>query len=132
MTDTDLITADDASTSTAGDGGSLATMVLPELRALANQVGVKGTSGMRKNELIAAIRENQNGGTPAAAVNGGAESTGESTDRSTDSGREPAESQQNRGENRDQNRDRNRGQEQGSDRGGQDRGPDRDDDGDGR
>jgi transcription termination factor Rho len=32
-------------------------MVLPELRALANEVGVKGTSGMRKNELIAAIRE---------------------------------------------------------------------------
>ena len=38
-------------------GGSLATMVLPELRALASQVGVKGTSGMRKGELIAAIRE---------------------------------------------------------------------------
>ena len=37
--------------------GALATMVLPELRALANEVGVKGTSGMRKNELIAAIRE---------------------------------------------------------------------------
>jgi transcription termination factor Rho len=32
-------------------------MVLPELRALANQAGVKGTSGMRKNELIAAIQE---------------------------------------------------------------------------
>jgi transcription termination factor Rho len=37
--------------------GALATMVLPELRALANRAGVKGTSGMRKNELIAAIRE---------------------------------------------------------------------------
>jgi transcription termination factor Rho len=32
-------------------------MVLPELRALANKAGVKGTSGMRKNELIAAIQE---------------------------------------------------------------------------
>ncbi|MGA8250846.1 MAG: Rho termination factor N-terminal domain-containing protein, partial [Mycobacterium sp.] len=29
--------------------GSLSTMVLPELRALANRAGVKGTSGMRKN-----------------------------------------------------------------------------------
>ena len=38
---------------------SLTTMVLPELRALAGEVGVKGTSGMRKNELIAAIQERQ-------------------------------------------------------------------------
>ncbi|WP_099251285.1 transcription termination factor Rho [Mycobacterium sp. shizuoka-1] len=37
-------------------------MVLPELRALANKVGVKGTSGMRKSDLIAAIKEHQNGG----------------------------------------------------------------------
>ncbi|TDK87289.1 transcription termination factor Rho [Mycobacterium paragordonae] len=36
---------------------SLATMVLPELRALANKAGVKGTSGMRKSELIAAIQQ---------------------------------------------------------------------------
>ncbi|MEB3981126.1 transcription termination factor Rho [Mycobacterium sp. 663a-19] len=77
MTDTDLFTA---SESTDGDRpsdpvntdkpdakspdaksdvsvGSLSTMVLPELRALANRAGVKGTSGMRKNELIAAIQE---------------------------------------------------------------------------
>ena len=32
-------------------------MVLPELRALAKQIGVEGASGMRKGELIAAIRE---------------------------------------------------------------------------
>ncbi|OBK12602.1 transcription termination factor Rho [Mycobacterium asiaticum] len=87
MTDTDLITAGEstdngnpsgavtASTSDVSDDvsggvsndvskaktnaptGSLTTMVLPELRALATQAGVKGTSGMRKNELIAAIRE---------------------------------------------------------------------------
>jgi transcription termination factor Rho len=71
VTDTDLFTAGE---STDGDQlsspvttdtpdvkntpvGSLSTMVLPELRALANQAGVKGTSGMRKNELIAAIKE---------------------------------------------------------------------------
>ena len=36
-------------------------MVLPELRALANEVGVKGASGMRKGELIAAIREHRGG-----------------------------------------------------------------------
>jgi len=53
-------------TDRAGDG-SLATKVLPELRALATQAGVKGTSGMRKGELIAAIQGSRSGG------NGGAE-----------------------------------------------------------
>jgi transcription termination factor Rho len=58
----------------APSGNSLSTMVLPELRALANRVGLKGASGMRKNELIAAIQEReeqsngriQNGGTVTA------------------------------------------------------------------
>jgi len=72
VTDTDLITAgestdgnqlsnsvntDNPDVKTNAPAGSLSTMVLPELRALANQAGVKGTSGMRKNELIAAIQE---------------------------------------------------------------------------
>jgi transcription termination factor Rho len=73
VTDTDLFTAGE---STDGDqlskpvttdtpdvknvsAGSLSTMVLPELRALATQSGVKGTSGMRKSELIAAIKESR-------------------------------------------------------------------------
>ena len=74
MTDTDLFTASEStdgnqpSNSVTTDApdvksnvpvGSLSTMVLPELRALANQAGVKGTSGMRKNELIAAIQESR-------------------------------------------------------------------------
>ena len=70
MTDTDLIAADNvaaspespAKESKSSSGGSLATMVLPELRALASQAGVKGTSGMRKGELIAAITEVRSGG----------------------------------------------------------------------
>ena len=72
VTDTDLFTAGESTdsnpvpnavtTDTPGvkhkaPTGALSTMVLPELRALANQVGVKGTSGMRKSELIAAIKE---------------------------------------------------------------------------
>lgn len=75
MTDTDLITAADSgsapaeamsSTSAApsagagrGRSGSLTSMLLPDLRALASEVGVKGTSGMRKSDLIAAIREHR-------------------------------------------------------------------------
>ncbi|MEO6794749.1 MAG: transcription termination factor Rho [Mycobacterium sp.] len=49
--------APDTGGATARTGGSLSAMVLPELRAMANRVGVKGASGMRKSELIAAIRE---------------------------------------------------------------------------
>jgi transcription termination factor Rho len=46
-------------------------MVLPELRALAKQIGVDGASGMRKSELVAAIREHRgeaNGAPPRAAA----------------------------------------------------------------
>ena len=58
-----------ADVTTDASKGSLSTMVLPELRALANSVGVKGASGMRKSELIAAIRESrgESVNTPAAA-----------------------------------------------------------------
>jgi transcription termination factor Rho len=91
VTDTDLVTAGDSTendklsnpvtpdTSSENDAhsnasdGSLTTMVLPELRALANRSGVKGTSGMRKSELIAAIRETRQGGrSNGASANGGA------------------------------------------------------------
>jgi transcription termination factor Rho len=91
VTDTDLVTAGDSTendklsnpvtpdTSSENDAhssasdGSLATMVLPELRALANRSGVKGTSGMRKSELIAAIRETRQGGhANGASPKGGA------------------------------------------------------------
>ena len=91
MTETDLVTAGDSTDNdklsnpvtpdTSSDSGanqnhasdgSLATMVLPELRALANKAGVKGTSGMRKNELIAAIRESRQGHANGTPSNGGA------------------------------------------------------------
>jgi transcription termination factor Rho len=96
VTETDLVTADDSTenhklsnsvttdssadhdasgsateANTSGSDGSLSTMVLPELRALANRAGVKGTSGMRKNELIAAIRESREGHANGAPANGG-------------------------------------------------------------
>ena len=107
MTETDLVTAGDSTendklsntvtpdtsagpdasgsateANTSASDGSLSTMVLPELRALANRAGVKGTSGMRKNELIAAIRESRKGHANGAPANGGA--GGESHNHATD------------------------------------------------
>ncbi|MEE3753406.1 transcription termination factor Rho [Mycobacterium intracellulare] len=121
MTDTDLFTAgentdanqlsnavtttDTPDAKTNAPAGALSTMVLPELRALANQVGVKGTSGMRKNELIAAIKEvrGQANGAPANGTKS-AEDSGKSDikvndakDNKDDSGAEapPAKESQN-------------------------------------
>ncbi|WP_428341533.1 transcription termination factor Rho [Mycobacterium sp.] len=72
--------------------GSLTTMVLPELRALANRSGVKGTSGMRKSELIAAIRETRQGGhSIGVSTNGGAADDSENHDtKPADNHTEPA------------------------------------------
>jgi transcription termination factor Rho len=72
QSDTVTTNNQDAPTTPSVDkgAGSLSTMVLPELRALANRAGVKGTSGMRKNELIAAIQETRgpsNGASTAKA-----------------------------------------------------------------
>ncbi len=100
MTDTDLftagentdanqlsnaVTADTPDAKRNASAGALSTMVLPELRALANQVGVKGTSGMRKNELIAAIKEarGQANGAPANGAKS-AEGSGKSDTKDTD------------------------------------------------
>lgn len=74
VTDTDLITAP-ASADTTTEAAApktrarsartgLSGMVLSELRALAGELGIKGTSGMRKGDLIAAIKERQSGGSP--------------------------------------------------------------------
>ena len=173
MTETDLITAQDrtpqsettaavtsdSSTSSAGSdssaGSSLATMVLPELRALANSVGVKGTSGMRKNDLISAIRETQNGsgGGPSTttgtttttdeAPRATVESTGApraDTDAAAPAANRDESKANNRNDNRaDNNRNDNRADNnradnrESNDSGGETGGPNnRDDDGDGR
>jgi transcription termination factor Rho len=45
----------------------LTGMVLAELRELAGQLGITGTTGMRKGDLIAAIKERQSGGSSKSA-----------------------------------------------------------------
>ena len=149
MTDTDIITAEDsapdkpsqAPVNQPAESGSLATMVLPELRAMASRAGVKGASGMRKSDLIAAIRDSQNGGGPRGGADTAAEAPAAERRRDErpprDGGeaktepREPREDrpareggdggsggQQNQNSNRDSNRDSNRGDDDGDGRGG--------------
>jgi len=54
----------DTTTAPADNGGALSAMKLPQLQALASELGVSGTAKMRKSDLVEAI---QNGGAPIAA-----------------------------------------------------------------
>ena len=60
----------ESTTAQAPDRGDhLNSMLLPELKQLAQQLGVAGSSAMRKQELIAAISERQQqGGAPRRAT----------------------------------------------------------------
>ncbi|MBJ7400874.1 MAG: transcription termination factor Rho [Mycolicibacterium sp.] len=118
-------------------------MVLPELRALANSVGVKATSGMRKNELISAIRETQNGGATQSSAGGRGQATapddapradaaasrpesGGDDNRRPERNERRGDGTERRADNRSDNRD-------SADQGGESSGQqNRDDDGDGR
>jgi transcription termination factor Rho len=46
--------------------GNLSTMLLPELRKVAHDMGLAGTSSMKKSDLVAAISSAQSGGAPVA------------------------------------------------------------------
>lgn len=98
-------TAPTADVASGNRAGSLSTMVLPELRALAKQIGVEGASGMRKSDLVAAIRERRgesNGTTAKAADTAPAEPAAETAtapETTTESG-EQTEQQRPRRERR--------------------------------
>jgi transcription termination factor Rho len=67
VTDTISI-APDADTNTGGGrpNGNLSAMLLPELKKVAHDMGLAGTSSMKKSDLVAAISAAQSGGAPAA------------------------------------------------------------------
>ncbi|WP_432547516.1 transcription termination factor Rho [Kineococcus sp. SYSU DK004] len=74
MTDTTDIAATAATDGTTGADagaprrtGSLSALRLPQLQALAAELGISGTGRMRKVDLLAAIREHQSGVPQAAA-----------------------------------------------------------------
>lgn len=59
---TDTIDAASGAGGAAGRAAALSALRLPELQALAAELGVKGTSGMRKSDLVEAIKERRAGG----------------------------------------------------------------------
>ncbi|MHB1490233.1 MAG: Rho termination factor N-terminal domain-containing protein, partial [Cellulomonas sp.] len=68
MTDT----VESTTRSDQGSGGSargaISAMRLPELQSLAAELGVTGTSKMRKSDLLDAIKERRGGAAPSARV----------------------------------------------------------------
>ncbi|MFI2753535.1 transcription termination factor Rho [Cellulomonas sp. P22] len=64
----------EAAVSNSSDGpsksGAISALRLPELQALAAQLGVTGTSKMRKSDLVDAIKAKRGGGRPSAAAAG--------------------------------------------------------------
>ncbi|MCO1658139.1 transcription termination factor Rho [Pseudonocardia humida] len=68
MSETDLVSSETAAAPAPRKRGGLTGMVLAELRQLAAELNIPGTAGMRKGDLIAAIRTSQAGGDSAAAA----------------------------------------------------------------
>ena len=96
--------ADAASRAPKKRAGGLSGMLLPELKQMAGGLGIKGAGGMRKSQLVEAIRAAQAGGTAQAGAQKGpagdapTESRGD-TRRRGDQGRKapqdkPSEDQQ--------------------------------------
>jgi len=71
VTDTsEIAPAESAAPSGRSRSGSLSSLRLPELQAVAVQLGISGTARMRKSDLVAAITARQNGGADSGSAPG--------------------------------------------------------------
>ena len=90
-----------------GSGGGLNSMLLPELKQMASGLGVKGIGGMRKSQLIDAIKTAQSAGRsaqPAGAsgqARSGAAAPVENRSSTNGNGQQPGDRDQSRGETAD-------------------------------
>ena len=66
MTETTEQPVSSTTAARARRGEGLSGMVLADLKAMAAQLGIKGTSGLRKGDLVSAIASHQNSAAPAA------------------------------------------------------------------
>ncbi|WP_329252794.1 transcription termination factor Rho [Actinoallomurus sp. NBC_01490] len=91
-------------------GTGLSAMVLPELKALASSLGISGTGGMRKSQLIAAIQEKQaqnaGGGDQATAPKAAPKTEGEAGEAAGQAKTAPAATETERGETQQPRRER--------------------------
>jgi transcription termination factor Rho len=120
-------------------GSGLSGMLLPELKQMAGGLGIKGAGGMRKSQLVDAIKAAQSGGQSGGA-SGASQSTSqpsgrtdraekpETAERPADGAQQARNENNNRSDNRGDNRRDNRN-DRGND--GENRN-DRGDDGDNR
>jgi len=102
----------ETTTSTRKRGDGLSGMLLPELKQLASSLGISGTSGMRKGDLVAAI----------SAKQGGSKQPGSKEPASKEpASKEPAESTPRTSQDSKSRENRQAGDRRGSDRQGNDR-----------
>ncbi len=66
----------ETTTSTRKRGDGLSGMLLPELKQLASSLGISGTSGMRKGDLVAAISAKQGGSKQPGSKDSGSKDNG--------------------------------------------------------
>ena len=112
----------------------LSGMLLPELKQMAGGLGIKGAGGMRKSQLIDAIKAAQSGnqsGNKSGGQSGNQSDTQQAAPEAKSSGEAPAESRgesrQDRNDNRSTDRDRGGDEQQGrSDSRGDNRNENRD------
>lgn len=114
MTDTTTLETASTQDEKPRRSGSLSTMKVAELQGLAASMGITGTAKMRKNDLVAAIKDRQSGGSGAAQSRVSApEGAGSEAATATEDRREAAPAREQRGDRDAERPDRGRGTGEG-------------------